>query len=80
MGGAPPVLASLSSADLYQLSTYASAYRCDQVMLLYPEQSGFRGEYQMSLNLARPVTLNVLAVPLDGKGLSLSVRNVAEFM
>ena len=73
-------LASLSSADLYQLSTYASAYRCDQVMLLYPEQSGFRGEYQMSLNLARPVTLNVLAVPLDGKGLSLSVRNVAEFM
>ena len=73
-------LASLSSADLYQLSTYASAHRCDQVMLLYPEQSGFRGEYQMSLNLARPVTLNVLAVPLDGKGLSLSVRNVAEFM
>lgn len=74
-------LASLSSADLYQLSTYASAYRCDQVMLLYPEQSGFRGEYQMSLNLVdRPVKLTVLAMPLCGEGLSLPVRTIEAFV
>lgn len=69
-------LASLSSADLYQLSTYASAYRCDQVMLLYPEQAGFRGEYRMALNLGRPVTLVVLAVPLYGTGFSLPAQAV----
>jgi len=57
-------LASLSSADLYQLSTYASVYRCNQVMLLYPEQAGFRGEYRMTLQLERPVTLIVAALPL----------------
>ncbi|HIB66931.1 MAG TPA: hypothetical protein EYO33_17910 [Phycisphaerales bacterium] len=74
-------LASLSSADLYQLSTYASAYRCVQVMLLYPEQSGFRGEYQMSLNLVdRPVKLTVLAMPLCGEGLSLPVRTIEAFV
>jgi 5-methylcytosine-specific restriction enzyme subunit McrC len=65
-------LASLSSADLYQLSTYASAYRCNQVMLLYPEQAGFRGEHQMTLNLARPVTMTVLAVPLTSTLFSAS--------
>ncbi|MFL1404626.1 McrC family protein [Marinobacter sp. M1N3S26] len=64
-------LASLSAADLYQLSTYASAYRCDQVMLLYPEQAGFRGEYRMTLNLEKPVMLAVLAVRLHGKSFSL---------
>lgn len=69
-------LASLSSADLYQLSTYASAYCCDQVMLLYPEQAGFRGEYRMALNLGRPVTLMVLAVPLYGEVFSLPAQAV----
>lgn len=58
-------LASLSSADLYQLSTYASAYRCDQVVLLYPEQSGLQGEHRLTLNLANKVTLTVAAVPLE---------------
>ena len=72
-------LASLSSADLYQLSTYASAYRCDQVMLLYPEQAGFRGKYQVRLNLDRPVTLTVIALPLYGKGFSLPVRTTEVF-
>lgn len=69
-------VASLSPADLYQLSTYASAYRCDQVMLLYPEQAGFRGEYEVSLNLDRPVTLTVLAVPLYDKDLLLPIWEV----
>lgn len=73
-------LASLSSADLYQLSTYANAYHCNQVTLLYPEQSGFRGEYQMTLSPGRPVTLHVLAVPLTGKSLSLTFRRVAELI
>lgn len=67
-------IASLSPADLYQLSTYASTYRCDQVMLLYPEQSGFRGEYQVTLNLERPVTLTVLALPLYGSSFLLPVQ------
>lgn len=71
-------LASLSSADLYQLSTYASAYRCDRVMLLYPEQDGFRGEYRMTLNLERPVILTVVAVPLYGKSFSFSAEAVAD--
>ncbi|MEP4337194.1 MAG: hypothetical protein ABJ360_12560, partial [Roseobacter sp.] len=73
-------IASLSPADLYQLSTYASAYRCDQVMLLYPEQAGFRGEYRMTLNLEKPVTLVVVAVPLYGKGFSLPPQAVLEAM
>lgn len=59
-------LASLSSADLYQVSAYASAYRCRQVMLLYPEQADFRGELQMTLNLEHPVILTVKAIPLTG--------------
>jgi len=65
-------MASLSSADLYQLSTYASAYQCSQVMLLYPEQTGLEGEYQMTLKLERPVTLIVMAVPLATKALPLT--------
>lgn len=57
-------IATLSSADLYQLSTYASVYRCDRVILVYPEQDGFRGEAKMTLSLERPVGLAVLAMPL----------------
>jgi len=69
--GADNPLASLSPADLYQLSAYASAYNCEQVMLLYPEQAGFRGEFQMILNLENPVKLTVVAVPLAGSASSL---------
>lgn len=58
-------LASLAPADMYQLSTYASAYRCEHVVLLYPEQAGFQGEHRMTLNLEKPITLTVLAVPLS---------------
>ncbi len=72
-------LASISSADLYQLSTYASAYRCRQVMLVYPEQAGFRGEHQMRLNLDQPVTLTVLAMPLYGSVFSLPMRTAPDF-
>lgn len=65
MLGANNPLSSLSSADLYQLSTYASAYRCDQVMLLYPEQDGLKGEFHMTLDLDKKVLLRVMAVPLN---------------
>lgn len=71
-------LASLSPADLYQISSYASAYRCNQVMLLYPEQAGFRGEHHMTLNLDRRVKLTVFAMPLYGKSFSLPVEARAE--
>ncbi len=71
-------LASLSSTDLYQLSTYASAYRCDQVMLLYPEQAGLKGEYRITLNLELAVTLMVVAVPQDGNfGAVLPVKIIS---
>ena len=72
--GADNPLASLSPADLYQLSAYASAYNCEQVMLLYPEQASFRGEFQMILNLENPVKLTVVAVPLAGSASSLHER------
>src|SRR5690606_39173629 len=72
--GADNPLASLSPADLYQLSAYASAYNCEQVVLLYPEQAGFRGEFQMILNLENPVKLTVAAVPLAGSASSLHKR------
>lgn len=64
-------LASLSPVDFYQLSAYASAYRCRRVMLLYPEQVDFRGELDMTLNLEHPVTLTVGAIPLTGSASSL---------
>lgn len=67
-------LASLSPADLYQLSVYASTYRCKQVMLLYPEQADFRSEFQMTLNLEHPVTLTVVAMPLLAQASSLRAR------
>ena len=65
-------LASLSPSDMYQLSTYANAYRCDKVMLLYPEQAGFQGEHRMKLDLERPVELIVLAIPLSSTRNALS--------
>lgn len=65
-------LSSLSPADLYQLSAYASTYRCSEVMLLYPEQDGFRGEHRMILNLERAVTLTVVAVPLGHSKMTIS--------
>lgn len=58
------VISSLSSADLYQVSTYAAAYHCDQVMLLYPEQHGFNESRTMTLRLNTPVTLSLVPVPL----------------
>lgn len=70
-------LASLSSADLYQLSTYASAYRCRQVMLMYPEQAAFRGECRVTLNIEPPVTLLVLAAPLNGNNIPLPILAVS---
>lgn len=60
-------LASLSSADLYQLSAYASAYHCEQVMLLYPEQTGLTGNHQLTLNLNKPIRLTVASVPLTSR-------------
>ena len=71
-------LASLSSADLYQLSTYAGAYRCEQVMLLYPEQAGFREGHTIDLKLEKSVTLSVIAVSLYGASFSFGAFFKAE--
>nr|WP_207124068.1 hypothetical protein [Halorhodospira abdelmalekii] len=65
----PDALAALSSADLYQLATYASAYHCDRVGLLYPEQTYIRAGQRHTLNLIRPgsgsALLTLEGVPVD---------------
>ena len=66
LGSGDP-LSALSAADLYQVSTYASAYRCQQVTLVFPEQAGLSKDRSqtMSLHLLPPVQLTVRAVPVD---------------
>lgn len=60
-------LRALSSADLYQVSTYAGAYRCPMVVLLFPEQAGMPEDRATYLQLdaalrsfvrIQPVSLN----------------------
>ncbi|MGM0983289.1 MAG: McrC family protein [Pseudomonadota bacterium] len=67
----PDALASLSSADLYQLTAYATAYNCPSVALLYPEQSHLRADECQTLVLAglKPTRLILQAVSLDGSSL-----------
>jgi len=62
-------LAALSAADLYQLTAYATAYRCQSVVLLYPEQAHLRAGQRHAMTLAGlGATRLVLAtMPLDGR-------------
>lgn len=62
--GRDGIQASLSPTDLYQISTYAGAYGCDRVMLLYPKQGNFLVSQELYLNLASPVRLSIHPVPL----------------
>lgn len=60
-------LAGLSPADLYQLSSYANAYRCFSVGLLYPEQTRLpAGEtHALQLDGSSPTVITLQAIPLD---------------
>lgn len=40
-----------SSADLYQMQAYASAYQCEELALIYPWHSGLAGSKPTSLSL-----------------------------
>ena len=59
-------LASLNPADLYQVSAYASSYRCRDIRLLLPEQANLKTTHQMTLNLETPVRLSLVPVSLSG--------------
>lgn len=60
-------LAALSTADLYQISTYAAAYGCSEVGLFYPEQESFLGQMpnRLTIELGTRVNLTVHAVPVS---------------
>lgn len=60
-------LAGISPADLYQLSSYADAYRCFSVGLLYPEQTWLvAGEtHALQLDSSTPTVMTLQAIPLD---------------
>ena len=60
-------LAGLSPADLYQLSSYATVYRCFNVGLLYPEQARLPAgkTHPLQVDGSVPTTLTLQAVPLD---------------
>lgn len=60
-------LSSLSSADLYQMASYASAYRCRTAALLFPEQLGLTMAQtnRISLDTTFPALLAVQAIPIE---------------
>ena len=66
LGGGDP-LAALSTGDLYQISSYASAYGCSDVTLCFPEQPGLTSSdtVGLSMHLESRVRLNVRAVPIS---------------
>ncbi|XOZ33724.1 McrC family protein [Halomonadaceae bacterium KBTZ08] len=67
LGNTDPVSA-LSASDLYQVATYAAAYECRNVQLLYPEQPGLPAGSKRSLNLTSITDTRIVieGVPLDG--------------
>lgn len=56
-------LRGLAIRDLYQIATYASAYGCQRVFLLYPQQAHLQTPLQ--LELVTGVLLQVIPVPLQ---------------
>jgi ADP-ribosylglycohydrolase len=67
-GGEP--MAALSPADLYQMSSYASAYRCEHVSLLYPEQEALpaRQSHLLQLTGAETAKLTIQSVGFGPDG------------
>ena len=62
-------LSGLSSADLYQMASYSSAYRCRKVALLYPEQNGLISARQHRLKVDSQFQANLVlqAIPIESK-------------
>lgn len=78
----PDPLAALSAADLYQLTAYATAYGCDAVVLLYPEQMYLPAGESHVLTLDGPQSARLMlqAVPIDGQALIAShLKPLIEF-
>jgi len=67
-------MAGLSHADLYQMSSYATTYRCRNVGLLYPEQNRLRsGEHHhLQLDGQFQAVLALEAVPMESRQWDLS--------
>jgi len=68
-------MAGLSPADIYQMSSYANAYRCRNVGLLYPEQSRLQsGEHHhLQLDGQFQAVLSLQAVPLESQQMDLAL-------
>ena len=60
-------LAGLSPADLYQMVSYAAAYRCSTITLLYPEQLALTVAQRCELRLGStlPAVLTVQTMPIE---------------
>ncbi|TVQ28518.1 MAG: hypothetical protein EA370_16455 [Wenzhouxiangella sp.] len=60
-------MAGLSPADLYQMASYANAYRCASVCLLYPAQSTLPAgqSHRLQLNLANIARLTLQSVGFE---------------
>lgn len=69
-------LSGLSAADLYQMASYAAAYRCHTAALLFPEQLGLTMDQtnKVSLDTTFPALLAVQAIPME-PSLSQSVES-----
>jgi len=66
-------VAAISTSDLYQVSTYASAYNCNNVHLLYPEQPGLPAgsTRYLTLNGVHSTRITVHGVSLSGQAITL---------
>lgn len=62
--GKGSIKSSLSSSDLYQISTYTQAYGCERAVLLYPKQAHFLVNEKLCFCLPLQVTLCIEPVPL----------------
>lgn len=69
-------VAAISTPDLYQVSAYASAYDCQDVHLLYPEQPGLPAgsTRYLTLNDRPPTRIIVHAISLNGQAITLPPR------
>lgn len=64
-------MAALSAADLYQMATYATAYDCGSMVLLYPEQAHLRaGQRHVMTFAGSRARLTLAGVPLDGTAIT----------
>ena len=69
----------ISQADLYQMLSYASAYHCDRLFLIYPRQSGITDRIELQY-LCNEVQLWIvpwdLSASLQRKGSVVASRKM----